>query len=158
METKEDRSQCCREAQSDQAMRVTKDIAWSVGKHKFTPSPALAVEMSCLEHSKKQVCLLHPNRLPSCSSRISSCGQGKTIFLSFPIPPIPKGKSPDTFPTSPGLTHHVLHLGQASLPAVVYEPQNNDDGTDGADDHQYHKEFPIITACLVGVRLATCRG
>lgn len=80
------------------------------------------------------------------------------VPLNFPVPSIPKRKSPATFPTCPVLTHHVFHLGQASLPAVVYEPQYNDDGTDGADDHQYHKEFPIITACLVGVRLAACRG
>lgn len=78
--------------------------------------------------------------------------------LNFPVLSIPGCKSPATFPTCPVLTHHVLHLGQASLPAVVYEPQYNNDGTDGADDHQYHKEFPIIAARLVGMRLAACRG
>lgn len=57
METKEDRSQRCREAQPDKVVRVTDDIAGSVGKGKFTPSPALAVGMSCPEHSKRWVCI-----------------------------------------------------------------------------------------------------
>ena len=138
-------------------MSVTEDFAGSVGKGKFTPSPALAAETTCPEHSKRQVCIsLTPEWAPlllqQCIQLCPVSGQGKkSLPLNFPIPSIPRGKSPATFPTCPVLTHHVLHLGQASLPAVVYEPQYNDDGTDGANDHQYYKEFPIITACLVGV-------
>lgn len=136
-----------------------------IGKGKFTPSPAVTVETTCLEHSKRQVCIsLTPEWAPlllqQCIQLCPVSGQGKTIsLLTFQSPPSQEARvQPPSRSTCPVLTHHVLHLGQASLPAVVYEPQYNDDGTDGADDHQYHKEFPIIAACLVGVRLAACRG
>lgn len=77
----------------------------------------------------------------------SEGAQGKQSLPVFPS--IPRNES-SHLPHPPS-AHHVLHLGQASLPAVVYEPQHDDDGTDGSDDHQYHEELSIIAACLVGV-------
>lgn len=76
--------------------------------------------------------------------------------LNSSISSIPRAKS--GYILHPPSAHHVLHLGQTSLPAVVDEPQHDDDGADGADDHQHHEELPIITACLVRVRLAACGG
>lgn len=140
---------------SDQAMRVTKNFAGSVGKGKFSLSPILTVEMSCPKH----ICISStsewtPLLLQQCTQLCPRSGQGTTIsLLTFQSPP---SQGLRVWPPSPSSAHHVLHLGQASLPAVVDEPQHDDDGTDGADDHQHHKELPIITARLVRVRLAAC--
>lgn len=106
METKEERSQRCREAQSDKVVRVTEDIAGSVGKGKVTPSPALAVGMSRPEHSKRWVCIsLMPKQAPSLLQKcILLCPVENNLPFSFPIPSILRDKIPATFLTCPALT------------------------------------------------------
>ena len=53
----------------------------------------------------------------------------------------------------------MFQLGQPALPAVVEQAQNDDDHTDGTDDHQHHKERPVVTTHLAGPGLAaTCGG
>lgn len=53
----------------------------------------------------------------------------------------------------------MFELGQPALPAVVEQAQHNDDDADGADDHQHHKERPIVATHLAGPGLAAaCHG
>lgn len=53
----------------------------------------------------------------------------------------------------------MFELGQPALPAVIKQAQHDDDDTDGTDDHQHHKERPVVAAHLAGPCLAAaCSG
>lgn len=62
------------------------------------------------------------------------------------------------FPSPAWSTHHVFQLRQPTLPAVVEEAKHNDDEADDTNDHQHHKESPVVTAHLGSPRLATAGG
>ena len=54
--------------------------------------------------------------------------------------------------------HHVFELGQPALPAVIEKAEHDDDHAEGADDHQHHKERPVVAAHLAGPGLAAAGG
>lgn len=52
-------------------------------------------------------------------------------------------------------TDHGLGCRKSPLPADVNESRCDDDHTDGANDYQNHKQLPIVTAGLTGLRVTT---
>ena len=52
----------------------------------------------------------------------------------------------------------MFELGQPALPAVIEKAEHDDDHAEGADDHQHHKERPVVAAHLAGPGLAAAGG